>query len=364
MAEEPKSGEAGPPPQEAAGAMMPPAAPAVDGAISWYKYLVQVPSKREVNRPTPRSGHTLTVIGAYAYLFGGLHMNEPSKHLSLYDVKPKKKKKLDLHYSVEESQEEKAARQELLSKPVDDKCAEANNDVYTLKLNVPGGMEWTKVLIDPDDKLKKIDKEVPMGRWKHTANEYESNIIVFGGFHSQTHRLNDMWIYDTFDARWLQPNRDHNKQNDREALLASPLWEGVPSPRGSHSATVVDTNMYVFGGYGGYGHSRRDLNDVHILDLLTYSWSRLKPKGSPPEKRSGHQACRVEGNIFILGGTSNSNQLQDVFVLNLPNGLMPFWSQLCCCMPEPTWNFAATSVMALPTWKIIIFGGVTGNIYR
>ena len=72
--------------------------------------------------------------------------------------------------------------------------------------------------------------------------------------------------------------------------------------RGSHSATLIGSSMYVFGGYGGAGFSRKDFNDVSVLNLETWEWRHVDCKGDLPESRSGHQV-RI-------------NELRSVFCMN------------------------------------------------
>lgn len=64
--------------------------------------------------------------------------------------------------------------------------------------------------------------------------------------------------------------------------------------RGGHSVTLIGSNMYVFGGYGGSGFARRDFNDVHVLDLDTWDWKPVECTGEHPEPRSGHQVRKEE----------------------------------------------------------------------
>ena len=47
--------------------------------------------------------------------------------------------------------------------------------------------------------------------------------------------------------------------------LAFNEWANAATPRASHSATAIGDIVYVFGGYGGLGYSRRDLDDLYAL---------------------------------------------------------------------------------------------------
>ena len=48
--------------------------------VCWVKQECKVSRNNEENRPGPRSGHTLNVIGMNGFLFGGIAMNKV-KHL-------------------------------------------------------------------------------------------------------------------------------------------------------------------------------------------------------------------------------------------------------------------------------------------
>ncbi len=117
----------------------------------------------------------------------------------------------------------------------------------------------------------------------------DTQLIVFGGFHTHEHRLNDVWIFDAVSVSWKQPNPQHNVEAAVAHQLTNAAWSNAPSPRASHSATIVGDNLYIFGGYGGLGYSRRDLDDLHLLNLQNWTWNKVAAKGAFPEKRSGHQ---------------------------------------------------------------------------
>ena len=284
--------------------------------LCWVKHDAKPKRNLDINRPTPRSGHTLSVIGINGFLFGGIAENS--------------------------------------SKSNSDDMAEAAacNELYHLSLG-SAGLEWFRI---------QTKGAVPLPRWHHTANLYDNTqLIIFGGFHTAEHRLNDVWIFDIVNYTWKQPNPEHNS----ESLVACPMtnqaWVNAPSPRGAHSATLIGDTLYIFGGYGGQGYSRRDLDDVYALNCDSWTWSKVQTKGMPPEKRSGHQACAIEKKIYIFGGWSSSSQFNDLFVLDTEGGAF-VWSKLQSVLNTPTWNHASCSVVAIPTWKIFTFGGLTGTL--
>jgi dynein heavy chain len=285
-------------------------------SLVWYKHKTKVLDDDESHRPKPRSSHTLTVVGTNAFLFGGMT-----------DVK-----------QVEGDE------------PVDD-CAQPSNELFCLDVSNKTNMEWKRIT-DTDD--------APLPRWRHSATLFDNTqILVFGGFASSDHRLNDVWVFDAVAYKWSQPNAQHNQEAAIPFQLTNNHWANVPPPRASHTATLIGEHVYIFGGYGGMGYGRRDLDDLYSLDVNRWVWSKVAPKGLAPEKRCGHQACAIERKIYIFGGSSSSTQFYDVYILDTEQE-PPVWSKLNCTLPSPVWNSASCSVIAIPTWKIFTFGGVTG----
>jgi len=295
-----------------------------DAPIAWQKHEAKAFKNDDYNKPRPRSGHTLNVIGTNAFLFGGL---------------------VDL--DINENEEEYGG-------------SAASSELFCLKLVGPQGIEWTR--IENKKALSTHEELRPLARWRHTATVYDNTyIIVFGGFHTHGHRLNDVWVFDAFTLTWSQPNEDHNLEAAQPCQLTNIEWPNVAPPRAAHSATLIGDNIYIFGGYGGSGFSRRDLDDLYSLNVKTWTWNKIAAKGTPPEKRSGHQACAIEKKVYIFGGTSSAGQFQDLHFLDTEVE-PPLWNKVNIGLQEPTWNFAACSVIAIPTWKIFAFGGLTGKL--
>ena len=87
----------------------------------------------------------------------------------------------------------------------------------------------------------------------HTAQMHNSKMIVYGGYMSST--INDnLLIYNTENCSW------------------SKMPVIGPPNRSSHTSTIIDNNMYVFGGRNEYGVR---LSDLWILNLLNYKWENV-----------------------------------------------------------------------------------------
>ena len=61
-------------------------------------------------------------------------------------------------------------------------------------------------------------------------------------------------------------------------------------------------------------------NDVHILDVRTGTWQKLKPSGDPPTARAAHAAANVGGMLVVHGGIGPTGLSgADLHVLDLAN---------------------------------------------
>jgi len=303
--------------------------------ICWDRPKARTRSK---NLPCARSGHSLAMIGNCGFMFGGIHSGE-------YDG--------------------------TTARPLD--------ETHTFQLS-KAEVLWTQ--ITPDNPAEPW----PLPRWRHSACvANETQVVVFGGHHASDRRLNDVWVFDTMAMTWSE-----SVTNEEEA----------PSPRAGHSATMMGARkMLVFGGYGGPGDERKDVNDLYELDVVDWTWTLVEAKGQYPERRSGHRACAIDEHghrLVVFGGWNETEQFADLFVLDYvpsddddddrrrrrrksstrarkktaettttTNTKKSVWSQVAEASllgGRPCWNATASSVLAIPYWKIFVFGGATGPL--
>ena len=69
--------------------------------------------------------------------------------------------------------------------------------------------------------------------------------------------------------------------------------------------------------FGGRGADRKRLNDVHFLDVATWTWHRPTTDGMPPTPRFGAVAVFMGGQMIIFGGYGAGARLNDLHVLDL-----------------------------------------------
>lgn len=300
--------------------------------------------------PTKRSGHSFTIVkNGMAYLFGGVDSRRPPG---------------------------------------------PNNELFKLDMSNTKVFYWTKVLTSssasplPSPARGAAGTTAalagPEARWKHSATAIsDTHILIFGGYRSSTQRLNDMWVLDTAKDKWSQPAAGRTE----------------PSPRGAHAAALVGRKLYVFGGYGGEGFARQDFNDLHALDLETWEWKLVHPgnsksrgvhaptspstslslppsapagpydtaastSGYVPEARSGHSLVAVQHQLVLAGGWNAMTQFDDLHIFDTR---AVTWTRIETasgpeCWGPPRWNHTAVAVVAVPHWKMFVFGGNNGEL--
>ena len=270
------------------------------GSLSWDQ-----PSQSG-SIPNRRSGHSFNIIGTNGFLFGGIdHKSPPGPTNELY-------------------------------------CLKMQNDAFV----------WKKIECGGDK---------PLPRWRHSATIVDgTSILIFGGFHSSTNRFNDIHVFDTISLTWSQPidvQCDFTPRGNHIPKKNSLPF--TPTPRGAHTANAVDGRLYVFGGYGGCGYSRRDFNDMYSLDLHSFEWQKTKCAGKIPEARSGHTSCVVDKQIYLFGGWNSLVQFNDLYIFDAQSVT---WQQSDVSFGPPRWNHSACAVEAIPNWKMFVFGGSVGNL--
>ncbi|XP_062156918.1 acyl-CoA-binding domain-containing protein 4 [Alnus glutinosa] len=200
----------------------------------------------------------------------------------------------------------------------------------------------------------------PPARYKHAAAAVDEKLYIVGGIRNGRY-LSDVQVFDLKSFSWsnlnLKPNADkfkdtgsleilpatsshivikwgnklliiggHSKKVsdemtvlfiDLETHLCGVMETSgkVPVARGGHSATLIGSRVIVF---GGEDRSRRLLNDAHVLDLETMTWSLVEAMQTPPAPRFDHTAAvHADRYLLIFGGCSHSIFFNDLHVLDL-----------------------------------------------
>lgn len=177
----------------------------------------------------------------------------------------------------------------------------------------------------------------PTPRSGHRMITYKNIIVMFGGFYDTgktTRYYNDVWVFDLDSLTW------ENKQNA--------LGSTGPSPRGGSQLALhaEKATIYVIGGYSvkqtinsstlaskGKGKKEGDddekgivHDDVWALDLLKWSWQKVKKEGMAPTPRTsfGLAVQQPKSKAIIFGGVFDQEGQGDKMYSELFNEAYQF----------------------------------------
>uniref|UniRef100_A0A4W4HEN4 F-box domain-containing protein n=1 Tax=Electrophorus electricus TaxID=8005 RepID=A0A4W4HEN4_ELEEL len=205
-------------------------------------------------------------------------------------------------------------------------------------------------------------------RFSHSACYYDSNqsMYVFGGCtqSSCNAAFNDLWRLDLNSKEWIRPLASGSYPSPKagatlvmfrdllvlfggwtrpspyplhqperffdEIHTYSPSknwWNCIvtthgPPPMAGHSSSVINNTMVVFGGSLG---ARQMSNEVWVLDLEQWSWSKPTITGPSPHPRGGQSQIVIDKEtLLILGGCGGPNALlKDAWLLHMGS---PTWT--------------------------------------
>ncbi|KAF8674725.1 Kelch motif [Rhizoctonia solani] len=88
----------------------------------------------------------------------------------------------------------------------------------------------------------------------------------------------------------------------------------LPSPRHDHASVLTEKWLFVWGGDTGLPQSD---NNVYLLDITTYVWSRLDLQPAPCP-RGSHPVCICQNQLVAFGGCDDHGRsLNDLWSLDL-----------------------------------------------
>ncbi|GAV80141.1 Kelch_3 domain-containing protein/Kelch_4 domain-containing protein [Cephalotus follicularis] len=252
-----------------------------------------------------------------------------------------------------------------------------------------GGLHFSDVLVLNLDRMVwntiATTGQGPGPRDSHSAVLVgHHRMIVFGGTNGSK-KVNDLHILDLGTKQWAReeckgtpptPRESHtatlvgddkmvifggsgegeaNCLNDLHVLdlktmrWTSPEVKGdIPVPRDSHSAVAIGNKLFVYGGDCGDRYN----GDADVLDMDTFTWSRLAVQGSTPGVRAGHAAVNIGMKVYVIGGVGDNHYYNDVWILDVTTCL---WAQLDIRGQQPQGRFSHTAVFTAS--DIAIYGG-------
>lgn len=92
----------------------------------------------------------------------------------------------------------------------------------------------------------------------------------------------------------------------------------VPLPRVGHASVGVGNVLIVWGGDTKTSEEEIQDDGLYLLNLSTREWTRVKIAGPCPEGRYGHSAAIVGSKFYIFGGqTDHGGFMNDLWSFDL-----------------------------------------------
>ncbi|KAJ6228967.1 rab9 effector protein [Anaeramoeba flamelloides] len=102
---------------------------------------------------------------------------------------------------------------------------------------------------------------------------------------------------------------------DKNEWDNDPQYYGkIPSARSGHSAAVIGNQFWVF---GGRGKTQGFLNDLHCFDINSMTFYEILGLDKSPPPRAWHTANFYENQMILFGGSSRSKTFEDIWVYDL-----------------------------------------------
>mmetsp|Transcript_79248 Transcript_79248/g.232745 ORF Transcript_79248/g.232745 Transcript_79248/m.232745 type:complete len:714 (-) Transcript_79248:47-2188(-) len=191
----------------------------------------------------------------------------------------------------------------------------------------------------------------PAARQGHSSVGVGRRIYVIGGCSQDFRCYSDVHIFDTDRLEWRQ-----------EATTGE-----APEPRSGHTASLVSTDVFVFGG----ANSEETFGDVHCLDLVKRHWTQISVAaggGQAPDRRTNHAAAvDAHGRIYVFGGYGADGRfLNDMWILKVSGAALSgvwqdtgaqsvAWVKQVPTGPVPAAREGHT--LTLVDRKLVLFGG-------
>ncbi|DBA99069.1 TPA: hypothetical protein ACH3X1_014205 [Trebouxia sp. C0004] len=175
-------------------------------------------------------------------------------------------------------------------------------------------------------------------------------LYTFGGTDGG-HKFNELHELDFETYNWTLPS-----------VHGTP-----PVPRESHTATLVGSQMVVFGGHGDPGDepakgpttalSEPYLNDITVFDVNTHTWHTPDVQGAQPPVRDSHAAVALGNRMVIYGGDCGKEYLSDVWAYDV---LQQRWQAFKNKSGKEPGTRAGPVMVAVEA-GLLMFGGVASG---
>ena len=124
----------------------------------------------------------------------------------------------------------------------------------------------------------------------------------------------------------------------------------IPPPRKNSAMGYCASYLYLFGGNGHAKKGESLLADFYAFNISTESWMNLKTRGDVPSPRDRHSLSVIDNQIYIFGGSSSSGKGGEEFLndLYVHDPKTSTWTQIHFAAdsprPEPRYEHCAAAM--------------------
>lgn len=116
--------------------------------------------------------------------------------------------------------------------------------------------QWENIEIAPG-------QPIPCPRSGHSASIHNGNMYIFGGKNDDAEKLNDLWVYNLAEKRWVEIEAEGE----------------IPFERSGHSSDVCKDYLVIF---GGIWDVTKELNDLHLYSFNRNTWTTIQASANSP----------------------------------------------------------------------------------
>lgn len=95
-------------------------------------------------------------------------------------------------------------------------------------------------------------------------------MYIFGGKDDSSEKLNDLWVYNIADKKWIEVEAEGE----------------APYERSGHSSDIYDDYLVIF---GGIWDVTKELNDLHLYSFSRNQWITLQSSANSPQLQRSPQ---------------------------------------------------------------------------
>lgn len=131
-------------------------------------------------------------------------------------------------------------------------------------------------------------------------------LVVFGGGVDAEKSVSDghLYMFNTLSSRWKRVEVNGS----------------LPTPVQGHGMVSIETRIYLFGGM----EDMKLFNDFYTIDLAQTGpkWNKIRTGGPQPSPRAAFGITVIEHDIFVFGGVGEHGPLCDLWKYQTCKGLI------------------------------------------